>query len=51
MRFMLEENLKFGSHLKKLNTELFDKREGYHEEYIDTLPIIRDDIRDSAPEQ
>ena len=50
-RLKLQEKIIFGARLKKLSQEVFNKREGYNESFLDSLPIQRYDIPDFRPKQ
>ena len=50
LRLQLQAKIKFGGLIKKGSPTVFNSREGYYEPYLDSLPIIRDDIPDFMPE-
>eukprot|EP00116_Pleurobrachia_bachei_P005209 sb/3465471/ len=45
-RLQIQESIQYGAELKKIHDSAFNAREGYYESYLDSLPIIRDDIKD-----
>ena len=47
-RLELESNIQYSAMLKKLDKPYFDKREGYNESYVDSLPLLRN-IPDYRP--
>ena len=49
LRLQLQEKIQFGSKLKEVAHDYFNAREGYNESYLDSIPIIRDDIPDLRP--
>ena len=51
MRLKLQDKIKFGAHIKRAAGKVFNTREGYNESFLDSLPIIRDNIPDFLPER
>ena len=49
LRLRVQEKVKFGSQMKKLAEEYFNKREGYNESFVDSIPIVRPDSPDFRP--
>ena len=45
-RLQIQESIQYGAALKRMHDSAFNAREGYYESYLDSLPIIRDDIKD-----
>ena len=50
LRLKLQDKIKFAGLIKKAYEDAFNSREGYNEPYLDSLPIIRDNIPDFMPE-
>ncbi|KAL5270649.1 hypothetical protein ACHWQZ_G001375 [Mnemiopsis leidyi] len=50
MRLRLQEKIKFGGAIKRAGENVFNTREGYNESFLDSLPILRDNIPDFLPE-
>ena len=51
LRLKLQDKIKFGVHIKRAAGGVFYTREGYNESFLDSLPIIRDNIPDFLPER
>ena len=51
LRLKLQDKIKFGIHIKRAAGAVFNTREGYNESFLDSLPIIRDNIPDFLPER
>ena len=49
MRLKLQEKIKFGGAIKRAGKNVFNTREGYNESFLDSLPILRDNIPDFLP--
>ena len=49
-RVKLEEKILFGGAIKEVSDNVFNAREGYNESFLDSIPILRDDIPDFLPE-
>ena len=49
MRLKLQEKIKFGGAIKRAGENVFNTREGYNESFLDSLPILRDNIPDFLP--
>ena len=49
MRLQLQEKIKFGGVIKEVAEKVFSEREGYNESFLDSLPILRDNIPDFMP--
>ena len=49
LRMKLQDRILYGSHLKRAAQNIFNKREGYNESFLDSLPIMREKSRDFRP--
>ena len=49
LRIKLQHKILYGSHLKRAAQNIFNKREGYNESFLDSLPIMREISRDFRP--
>ena len=49
LRLLVQDKLRYGSHIKRVGEQYFNPREGYNESLLDALPILRDNIPDFRP--
>ena len=49
MRLKLQEKIRFGGAIKEVAEKVFSAREGYNESFLDSLPILRNNIPDFMP--
>ena len=49
LRLKLQDKIQFGAAIKRAGEGLFNTREGYNESFLDSLPLLRDNIPEFRP--